>query len=44
MGQNETIKLFEEKKVRTIWNDMQEKWLLMFDGYRTFYIHTINNT
>lgn len=26
MGQNETIKLFEEKKVRTIWDDTQEKW------------------
>lgn len=26
MGQNEAIKLFEEKKVRTIWDDTQEKW------------------
>lgn len=26
MGQSEAIKLFEEKKVRTIWNDVQEKW------------------
>ena len=26
MGQSEGIKLFEEKKVRTIWNDVQEKW------------------
>jgi len=26
MGQSEAIKLFEEKKVRTIWDDMQEKW------------------
>lgn len=26
MGPNETIKLFEEKKVRTIWDDTQEKW------------------
>ena len=26
MGQSEAIKLFEEKKVRTIWDDVQEKW------------------
>ena len=26
MGQSEGIKLFEEKKVRTIWDDVQEKW------------------
>lgn len=26
MGHSETIKLFEEKKVRTIWDDAQEKW------------------
>ena len=26
MGQSEGIKLFEEKKVRTIWDDLQEKW------------------
>ena len=26
MGQNEAIKLFEEKKVKTIWDDTQEKW------------------
>ena len=26
MRQSEAIKLFEEKKVRTIWDDVQEKW------------------
>lgn len=26
MGQSEAIKLFEEKKVRTIWDNVQEKW------------------
>ena len=26
MGQSEGIKLFEEKKVRTIWDNLQEKW------------------
>jgi len=26
MGQSEAIKLLEEKKVRTIWDDVQEKW------------------
>ena len=26
MGQSEAIKLFEERKVRTIWDDVQEKW------------------
>lgn len=26
MGQSEAIKLFEEKKVRIIWDDVQEKW------------------
>lgn len=40
MGQNETIKLFEEKKVRKIWNDMQEKWLLIFMDIEHF-IYTL---
>ena len=26
MTKKESIKLFEEKKVRTIWDDEQEKW------------------
>ena len=26
MGTKETIKLFEEKRVRTAWDDEQEKW------------------
>ena len=26
MTKNESIKLFEEKKVRTVWDDEQEKW------------------
>ena len=26
MTQHNTIKLFEEKKVRAIWDDKQEKW------------------
>ncbi len=26
MKQNESIKLFEEKKVRTLWDEEQEKW------------------
>ena len=26
MSKKESIKLFEEKKVRTIWDDEQEKW------------------
>ena len=26
MGTKETIKLFEERKVRTAWDDEQEKW------------------
>lgn len=26
MTKKESIKLFEEKKVRTVWDDEQEKW------------------
>lgn len=26
MGQHNAIKLFEEKKVRTLWDDKEEKW------------------
>ena len=26
MSQKEAIKIFEEKKVRTVWDDEQEKW------------------
>lgn len=26
MTQHNTIKLFEEKRVRTVWDDQQEKW------------------
>ena len=26
MGTKEVIKLFEEKRVRTAWDDEQEKW------------------
>lgn len=26
MTQKEALKLFEEKKVRTVWDDEQEKW------------------
>ncbi len=26
MSQKEAIKIFEEKKVRTLWDDEQEKW------------------
>ena len=26
MSQKEAIKIFEEKKVRTVWDDKQEKW------------------
>ena len=26
MGKKEVIKIFEEKKVRTVWDDEQEKW------------------
>ena len=26
MTQKEAIKIFEEKKVRTVWDDEQEKW------------------
>jgi hypothetical protein len=26
MGKKEVIKIFEEKKVRTVWDDVEEKW------------------
>ena len=26
MTKKQAIKLFEEKKVRTVWDDLQEKW------------------
>jgi len=26
MGKLNTLKLFEDKKVRTVWDDKQEKW------------------
>ena len=26
MTKKETLKLFEDKKVRTVWDDEQEKW------------------
>jgi len=26
MGQKETIKLFEDRKVRTVWDEEQEEW------------------
>jgi hypothetical protein len=26
MGKKEVIKIFEEKKVRTVWDDQEEKW------------------
>ena len=26
MTQHNSIKLFEEKRVRTVWDDQQEKW------------------
>ena len=26
MTKNEAIQLFEEKKVRTVWDDQEEKW------------------
>lgn len=26
MTQKEALKLFEEKKIRTVWDDEQEKW------------------
>ncbi|WP_295048419.1 hypothetical protein [Sulfurimonas sp.] len=28
MKPNESIKLFEEKKVRTLWDEEQEKWYI----------------
>lgn len=29
MTKKEAIKLFEERKVRTIWDDEQEKWYFL---------------
>jgi len=29
MTQKEAIKIFEEKKVRTLWDDEQEKWYFL---------------
>ena len=26
MGKKEVVKIFEEKKVRTVWDDVEEKW------------------
>ena len=31
MTKQQALKLFEEKKVRTVWDDEQEKWYFSID-------------
>ena len=35
MAKKQAIQLFEEKKVRTVWNDEDEKWFYVFSTLRS---------